>query len=195
MKQHALPILIIMILLTIACGFGPSEGIAWGEEKELTRAAAEGDDGDLTSGNAPDPIAEPPAASEPAAQPAPSSSAGTTGQTGDFVEYAVTGTDNGCICAVDGNNMMIALDVQDDKLFFNLQDGTSYEFQKINDSSYKRSYMGYYILVDTTTNPPVETRVDEEQHSVIILTQDGFINEFYKGTESAPCCFHTYTLD
>lgn len=53
--------------------------------------------------------------------------------------------------------------------------------------------MGYYILVDTPIDPQVETRVDEEQHNIIILTKDGFISEHYKGTESSPCCFHTYT--
>ncbi|MDP3450157.1 MAG: hypothetical protein Q8R87_06225 [Anaerolineaceae bacterium] len=46
--------------------------------------------------------------------------------------------------------------------------------------------MGYYILVDTTVDPQVETRVDEEQHDIIILTKDGFISEHYQGTESSP---------
>ena len=87
--------------------------------------------------------------------------------------------------------MMIDLDIQDDKLFFNLTDGTSYEFAKVGPNTYKRSYMGYYILVDSETRE--ETRVDEEQHSVIILTEDGFVCEYYKGTEGSPCCFHTYT--
>jgi len=86
---------------------------------------------------------------------------------------------------------MIALDIQDDKLFFNLPDGTSNEFVKVGPNTYKRSYMGYYILVDSETGE--ETRVDEERHDVIILTEDGFISEYYQGTEGSPCCFHTYT--
>ncbi|PKO03252.1 MAG: hypothetical protein CVU43_03975 [Chloroflexi bacterium HGW-Chloroflexi-5] len=88
--------------------------------------------------------------------------------------------------------MMISLDFQDDKLFFN-PGGTSYEFQKTNEKTFKRAYMGYYNLVDTPIDPQVETRVDEEQHDIIILTKDGFISEHYQGTESSPCCFHTYT--
>lgn len=194
MKKYALPILLILlILLTIACGLSPSEGIAWGEEMSYLKTRDANEIESLTSGNTPEPITEPAATSEPADQPGPSSPAGISNITGDYVEYSVTGTNNGCVCSVDGNNMMLSVDVQDDQLFYNLPDGTSYEFQKINDNTFKRSYMGYYILVDTTVDPPVETRVDEEQHSIIILTKDGFICEYYQGTEGSPCCFHTYT--
>ena len=38
-----------------------------------------------------------------------------------------------------------------------------------------------------------ETRVDEEHHDVIILTDNGFIREYYHGSESDPCCYHFYT--
>jgi hypothetical protein len=190
MKKHVLPILIMMILLTIACGLGPSGGIAFNEEK--TKMAEEQLDENLTSGNAPESIEEPEATSETADLSGPSSQAELSGATGDFVEYSVTGTNNGCICSVDGNNVMQSLDVQDDKLIYN-PGGTAYEFQKINDDTFKRTYMGYYILVDTTVDPQVETRVDEEQHDIIILTKDGFIVEHYQGYESSPCCFHTYT--
>ena len=191
MKKFALPILILIILLTIACGIGPpSEGIAW--VQEMTEMANEELEENLTSGNTPEPIEKPAATSEPDDQPGPSSPAEISGVTGDFVEYSVTGTDNGCVCSV-GGNMMISLEVQDEQLFFNLPDGTSQEFQKINDNTFKRSYMGYYILVDKTVNPEIETRVDEEKHDIITLTQDGFVMEHFKGNESSPCCYHTYT--
>jgi len=192
MKKFALPILILMILLTIACVFGPpSEGVYWWSQ-ETPETANEELEENLTSGNTPEPIEKPAATSEPDDQPDPSSPAEISGVTGDFVEYSVTGTDNGCVCSVSGN-MMISLEIQDEKLFFNLPDGTSQEFQKINDNTFKRSYMGYYILVDTTVNPEIETRVDEERHSIIKLTQDGFVMENFKGNESSPCCYHTYT--
>lgn len=191
MKKHVFPILILMILLTIACGLSTTEGIAWGEEMSYQKTRDAQDIESLTSGNTPEPIEEPAATSEPVDQPGPSSPAEKSGVTGDLVEYSVTGTNDGCICSV-GGNMMISLDVQDDKLFFN-PGGTSHEFRKINENTFKKSYMGYYILVDTTVDPQVETRVDEEQHDIIILTKDGFISEHYQGTESSPCCFHTYT--
>jgi len=118
MKKFALPILILMILLTIACGIGPpSEGIDY--VQQMTDRANEELEENLTSGNTPEPIEKPAATSEPDDQPGPSSPAEIYGVTGDFVEYSVTGLDNGCVCL--GGNMMISLEVQDDKLFSTYQ--------------------------------------------------------------------------
>jgi hypothetical protein len=189
MKKFAVPILSLMILLTIACGIGPpSEGIDY--VQQMTDRANEELEENLTSGNTPEPIEKPAATSEPDDQPGPSSPAETYGVTGDFVEYSVSGLDNGCVCSV-GGNMMISLEVQDDKLFFNLPDGTSTEFAKVGANTYKRDFMGYYIDVNPETGE--ETRVDEERHEVIILTDNGFIREYYHGSESDPCCYHFYT--
>jgi DNA-binding response OmpR family regulator len=37
------------------------------------------------------------------------------------------------------------------------------------------------------------TKVDEEQRDILKITDDGFVLEHYKGTESSPCCYHTFT--
>jgi hypothetical protein len=186
-------ILIAIMLISISCTI-MNEGIVFTDDEESNRIATGTAIAELienlTSGATPEPDAEPVATAEPISQVGSSAPLDTSKISGDPVEYEVSGTNNGCICSV-GGNMMINLDIQDDKLFFNLPEGTSYEFANVGPNTYKRSYMGYYILVDSETGE--ETRVDEEQHSVIILTEDGFVCEYYKGTEGSPCCFHTYT--
>lgn len=87
--------------------------------------------------------------------------------------------------------MTLSLDIQGDKLFYNLPDGTSHEYVKVSDNRYQKTYMGYYILVDSASGE--ETRVDEERHDVITLTESGFISEHYQGAEGSPCCSHTFT--
>lgn len=197
MKKIPVLLLITLLLFTLACTIS-YEGINWGFDEDvekvysLTETASAPGYEPITSGDIGIPVTQidsPEATSEPAPPSSPVSS-NVTAPSGDQVEYAVSATNNGCTCSV-GGNMMIDLDIQDEKLFFNLTDGTSYEFAKVSPNTYKRSYMGYYILVDSSTGE--ETRVDEEQHTVIILTEDGFISEYYQGTESSPCCFHTYT--
>ena len=196
MKKFALPILIAVLLSLLACSFGYG-GVNWGIDEDVEKiysmtetASAPGYE-PITSGGIPvNRVDEPEEPPEPASVTAPSAPSSEVNLTGDPVEYAVSGTNNGCTCSV-GGNMMIDLDIQDDKLFFNLTDGTSFEFAKVGPNTYKRSYMGYYINVNSETGE--ETRVDEEQHTVIILTEDGFISEYYQGTEGSPCCFHTYT--
>lgn len=192
MKKPITLILALLILFTLSCALDSQGTLERNKQWQLTQTADAELYESLTSGGSPEQESPPEATSEPAAQSgsSSSSSSASVAVSGDQVEYAVSATNNGCTCSV-GGNMMIDLDIQDDKLFFNLTDGTSYEFTKISPNTYKRSYMGYYILADSSTGE--ETRVDEEQHTVIILTDDGFISEYYQGTEGSPCCSHTYT--
>ena len=196
MKKSTSLLVAIVLLLTLACTIS-YEGINWGFDEDvekiysLTETASAPGYEPITSGGIPvNRVDEPEEAAEPAALTAPLASSFEGNLTGNAIEYAVSGTDNGCVCSV-GGNMMISLEVQDDKLFFNLPDGTSNEFAKVGANTYKRDYMGYYINVNSETGE--ETRVDEERHDVIILTENGFIREHYQGSEGSPCCYHTFT--
>lgn len=195
MKKLPVVLLITVLLFTIACAFG-YEGVNWGIDEDvekaysLTETASAPGYEPITSGGIPvNRVDEPEATAEPAA-PSGAASSALTAPSGDQVEYAVSATNNGCICTVSGN-MTLALDIQDDRLFYNLPDGTSHEYLKVSDNRYQRTYMGYYILVDSASGE--ETRVDEERHDVITLTESGFISEHYQGTEGSPCCSHTFT--
>ena len=77
---------------------------------------------------------------------------------------------------------------QGDQLFFGEGEGEQV-FEKIGENTYKRSWMGYYILVVDGK----DTQVDEERSAVIILTNDGYLMEHYQGSNSSPCCVYTFT--
>ena len=162
MKKLSVVLLITVLLFTIACAFG-YEGINWGVDEDvekiysLTETASAPGYEPITSGGIPvnrvDEPEEPPEPAPVTAPPAPSSEANLSGEQ---VEYAVSASNNGCTCTVSGN-MTLTLDIQDDKLFYTLPDGTSQEYLKVSDSRYQRTYMGYYILVDSSSGE--ETRV------------------------------------
>ncbi len=62
-------------------------------------------------------------------------------------------------------------------------------YEKTGGSSYKRSWMGYYILVVDGK----DTQVDEERSVVMTLTDTGYTMEDFQGTSAFPCCIHTFT--
>ena len=102
-------------------------------------------------------------------------------------EYSVTAENFDCQCQVDGD-VSQALSVKGDQLFLGTGEGEQV-YEKIGANTYKRSWMGYYILnVDG-----IDTKVDEERSDVIILTANGYIMEHYQGSNSSPCCVHTFT--
>ena len=83
----------------------------------------------------------------------------------------------------------LVLDIKGDQLTYA---GNVYD--KIAENTYKRSYMGYYILESGEGENITQTQVDEERHDVIIITDNGFISEHYQGDEGSPCCYHTFSL-
>jgi len=125
---------------------------------------------------------------EPVAQPETSIGAEASLGTAGIKEFSVTAQDFTCICQVDGN-VNVELRVNGDQLEVVDSSGGMQVYDKIGENTYKRSWMGYYILkVDGK-----DTTVDEEKSVVITLTDDGYIMEHYSGTESSPCCIHTFT--
>ena len=105
-------------------------------------------------------------------------------------EYSVSAQDFNCICQVDGN-VIVELRVNDNQLEVIDTNGVVQIYDKIGENTYKRSWMGYYI--DTTDGK--ETKVDEERSVVIILNNNGYSMEHFQGTESSPCCIHTFTKE
>ena len=108
---------------------------------------------------------------------------------GEEQEYSVSATNFSCTCSVDGGARALSLDIEGDQLTY-----ADNVYDKIDENTYKRSYMGYYILVSGEGDQKTETKVDEERHDVIIITANGFISEHYQGSEASPCCYHTFTI-
>ena len=107
--------------------------------------------------------------------------------------YAVAATNFDCTCQVDGD-MRVGLNVSGDQLEYSVSDGVPDIYQKIGENTFKRTFMGYYILSSGCGSQATETVVEEERHTIIILNDQGYIMEHYQGAEASACCFHTFTL-
>ena len=105
-------------------------------------------------------------------------------------EYSITAQNFNCTCSVDGNNQVVEFKFNGDQLEYA---GNLYD--KIAENTYKRSFMGYYILESGEGENKTSTQVDEERHVVIILTDDGFNLEHFQADEGSPCCYYTFTVE
>jgi hypothetical protein len=68
-------------------------------------------------------------------------------------------------------------------------------YDKVGENTYQKTEMGYYILKSGEGDQATETKVEEEDRTVIILTSSGYVMENYKGEESSPCCFYTFKIE
>jgi len=123
----------------------------------------------------------------PAAQQNPQPQADTYGPK----EYSVSATNFDCTCQVEGNQTVKFI-FKDDRLEVPNAAGGTDVYEKIGENRYRRSWMGYYILVSGEGDQQTETRVDEERSAVIIIKDNGYVMEHYQGSSSSPCCFHTF---
>ena len=108
-------------------------------------------------------------------------------------EYSVEATNFDCTCQASGNITPI-IKFTGDKVEFLNADGTGLTYDKIGDNTFKRTYMGYYILRNGSGAQATDTNVDEEQATVVIFSSSGYIMESYKGSSETPCCYFTNTI-
>ena len=142
-----------------------------------------------TPGISVDSTEEPPVSiPEPAYQPERSQGSVPVTNNAGTNEYSVSAQDFSCICSVDGN-VNVELRVNGDQLEIVDPSGGVQVYDKIGENTYKRSWMGYYIL----TVDGQDTQVDEEKSVVVFLTDTGYVMEHYSGSEGSPCCVHTFT--
>lgn len=195
MKKHfVIPALLITLFLMLACSFS-YEGIALADDNEpddpiremigqQTREAAQTEETGSESVEA---------TPEPEYQPvAPSGSDGEQAIAGQH-EYAVTATNFECICQ-DTGPMTVDLKFTGNQLEITNEGGAPMVYEKVSDNQYQRTFMGYYILTSGEGDQATETKVEEENRTVIILTGSGYVMESYKGESSSPCCYYTFEL-
>jgi hypothetical protein len=110
-------------------------------------------------------------------------------------EYSVNATNFECTCQAT-DNMTVDFNFTGDQVeITNGGGGATIVYDKISDNKYKRSFMGYYILTSGEGDQATETKVEEEQHVLITLTNNGYVMESYKGASSSPCCYYTFTIE
>jgi hypothetical protein len=180
--------LVIIIMLTMACTIG-YEGVSIGSDPEIERIEDMTATAQYAQPARPlEAVSTPVPTSQPAAAQAPAESTEKAAPK----EYSVTAANFECTCQVDGN-VSVEFNFKGDQLEVSMNGGSADVYDKIGENTYKRSWMGYYILMSGEGENATETKVDEERSAVIILKDNGYVMEHFQGSASSPCCFHTFT--
>jgi hypothetical protein len=188
-KKPVVLSVIAIFWVMMACTIG-YEGVSIGSDPEIEFI----EDQTATAASAAVLVQEPVASTPvPGYQPAsPAGSQGDVANVGSH-EYSVTATNFDCTCQVDGN-VNVSFNFKGDQLEFTNPGGGVDMYDKIGENTYKRSWMGYYILQSGSGLQVTSTVVEEEKHVVIILTEGGYAVEHYSGESSSPCCIHQFTM-
>lgn len=195
-KKFVVPILLITLFLMLACGIR-MEGIDWVDDQEPLNPIREMFEQETLEAMNTEEAGSAPADATP--EPEYQSVIPPGSDMGRVVvgshEYSVNATNFECICQATGN-MTVDFNFTGDQVeITNEGGGATFVYDKIGDNKYQRSYMGYYILTSGEGDQVTETKVEEEQHIVIILTSNGYVMEAYKGSSSSPCCYYTFTIE
>ena len=194
-KKFMVPILLITLFLTLACGVG-MEGISIGDAQEPSDPIREMFEQETLeamnteeAGSAPS-VATP----EPEYQSVIPSGSGMENVVAGSHEYSVNATNFDCTCQAT-DNMTVDFNFTGDQVeITNGGGGATMVYDKIGDNKYQRSFMGYYILTSGEGDQVTETMVEEENLTVIILTSNGYVMESYTGSSSSPCCYYTFEI-
>jgi len=191
-KTFIIPILLIALFLMLACSFG-YEGVNFTDDPEpydplrelimeRTWEARKAEEAGSTE-----------ATPEPEYQPVAPSGSDTERVVAGQHEYAVTATNFECVCQ-ETANMTVDFTFTGDQIEITNEGGAPTVYDKISDNKYQRSFMGYYILTSGEGDQATETKVEEENRVVIILTGSGYVMENYKGETGSPCCYYTFEI-
>ena len=195
-KKFAVPIVLITLFLTLSCSIG-LEGISISDAQEPVNPIAEMFEQETLqavdtaeSGSAP---AE--ATPEPEYQPVIPSGSGMEKVVSGSHEYSVNASNFNCTCQAT-DNMTVDFNFTGNQVeITNGGGGATMVYEKISDNKYQKTVMGYYILMSGEGDKATETKVEEENITVIILTSSGYVMENYKGSSSSPCCYYTFTVE
>jgi hypothetical protein len=194
MKKNieAVSVIAITFLIMMACSFG-YEGVAIGDDPEdLERERMGLTIEAMNSESVPQGAAS---TSEPEYQAASQQGADPTtveAAVNGTHEYSIEAANFECTCQVDGN-MTVNFKFMGDQVEVTNAGGAGQVYDKMGESSYKRTFMGYYILDSGSGDQVTSTVVEEERSVVIILNSTGYRMEHFQGTASSPCCYHIFT--
>jgi len=191
-KTFVIPILLMTLFLMLACSIS-YEGISISDDPEpydpiremiieQTLEAGKAEEAGSTE-----------ATPEPEYQPVDSSGSDTERVVAGQHEYAVTATNFECVCQ-ETANMTVDFKFTGDQVEITNEGGSPMVYDKISDNKYQRTFMGYYILTSGEGDQATETKVEEENRTVIILTGNGYVMENYKGETGSPCCYYTFEI-
>jgi hypothetical protein len=187
-RRIIISFIIAVIMVTMACNSNPHFGIYTTPDYDPEIVIIVEDSEPTLEESEPAPPDKSVDIQKPDNQPEESQSSEPMTDNSGTNEYSVSATNFSCECQVTGN-VNVELRVNGDQLEVVDVDGGVQVYEKISENTFKRSWMGYYISrVDGK-----DIKVDEEKSVVIILNNDGYVMEHYSGSESSPCCIHTFT--
>ena len=186
LKKYAVVSLLIAVLMfSVACAlFNSEKDEASFQQEIIGMIATKGD-------SEPEATEAPGSADEPAQQSGQPQSSGDVSVASGPNGYTVSAENFNCVCQEVSGIVTQELRVEDDHLEIVDADGVGIVYEKIGENTYKRSWMGYYILKNEGED--TGTKVDREEWVVITLTDDGYSMSQYREDESSPCCIHTFT--
>lgn len=194
-KKFVVPILIITLFLTLACSVA-LEGISFGDPNErydpiremFEQETLEAMKNTEEASSAPA-EATPPPEDKPVI-PQSSNNANPVTVNAGTNEYSVEATSFNCICQT-GGKVTPNFDFQGDHLIA----WGDQVYNKIGENTYKREYMGYYILSFPDEPGRADEKIDQLQTSIITFNSNGYVLDSYQGTEMDHCCLNTMTLN
>ena len=195
-KKFALPVVLITLFLTLSCSIA-MEGISIGDAQEPVNPIAEMFEQEtleaMDTENAGSAPAD--ATPEPEYHSVIPSGSGLEKVVAGSHEYSINANNFECTCQAT-DNMTVDFNFTGDQVeITNGGGGATMVYDKIGDNKYQKSVMGYYILSSGEGDKVTETKVEEENITVIILTSNGYVMESYKGSSSSPCCYYTFTIE
>ena len=195
-KKFVVPILLSTLLLTLACGVG-LEGISGSDDQESHDPIREMFEQEtLAAMNTEESGSVPADATpEPEYQSVIPSGADMEKVVAGSHEYSVNATNFECTCQAT-DNMTVDFNFTGNQVeITNGGGGATRVYDKIGENKYQKSVMGYYILMSGEGDQVTETKVEEENITVITLTSNGYVMESYTGSSSSPCCYYTFTIE
>ncbi|MDP1624473.1 MAG: hypothetical protein Q8L64_01765 [bacterium] len=195
-KKFVVPILIISLLFTLACSVA-LEGISIGDDQEPNDPIREMFEQETLQAMNTEEAGSVPAESTPDSDYQSVIPPGSDMErvVAGSHEYSVNATNFECICQAT-DNMTVDFNFTGNQVeITNGGGGATMVYEKISENKYQKSVMGYYILMSGEGDQVTETKVEEEDITVITLTSNGYVMESYKGSSSSPCCYYTFTIE
>jgi len=195
-KKIAVPILLITLLLTLACGVG-LEGISGSDDQKRPDPIREMFEQETLAAMNTEESGSAPADATPESEYHPIIPSGSNMEkvVAGSHEYSVNATNFECTCQAT-DNMTVDFNFTGNQVeITNGGGGATMVYDKIGENKYQKSVMGYYILSSGEGDQVTETKVEEENITVITLTSNGYVMESYKGSSSSPCCYYTFTIE
>lgn len=195
-KKFLVPIILIPLLLTLACSVG-LEGIGISDPQQPHDAISEMFARETLDAMNPEESGSAPAESTsvPEYQSVIVPGSNMERVVAGSHEYSVDATNFECICQAT-DNMTVDFNFTGDQVeITNGGGGATMVYDKIGENKYQKTVMGYYILMSGEGDQVTETKVEEEDITVITLTSNGYVMESYEGSSSSPCCYYTFTIE